>query len=54
MKTLNGIKMGLICTAVALAITGVVGYFIVGAWHLLLIAVMAGVMVLTLKNKEEL
>lgn len=54
MKTLNGIKTGLICTASALAITGLVAYLFIGAWHLLIISIIAGVMGLTLKEEEEL
>ena len=54
MKSLNGIKTGLICTASALTIGCVVGYIIVGGWHLLLLAIVAGVVGLTLKDEEEL
>lgn len=54
MRTFNGIKIGLICTASALSITGLIAYLFIGAWHLLIISIIAGVMGLTLKEEEEL
>ena len=54
MKTLNGIKSGLIFTASALSITGLIAYLFIGAWHLLIISIIAGVMGLALKEEEEL
>ena len=54
MKTLNGIKTGLICTASAVAVTGLVAYLFIGAWHLVLISIIACIIGLTLKNEEEL
>lgn len=54
MKTLNGIKTGLICAASLLTITGLVAYLFIGAWHLIIISIIAGVMGLTLKEEEGL
>lgn len=54
MKTLNGIKTGLICTASALAITGLVAYLFIGAWHLVLISIIACTMGLMLKEEVKL
>lgn len=54
MKTFSRIKVGLICTASALSITGLIAYLFIGAWHLLIISIIAGVMGLTLKGEEEL
>lgn len=54
MKALNGIKAGLICAASALAVSGLIGYLIFGAWHLLLITITAGAIGLTLKEEEGL
>lgn len=53
MRTLNRIKIGLTCTASALSITGLIAYLFIGAWHLLIISIIAGVMGLTLKEEEE-
>lgn len=51
MKTLNGIKTGLTLTASAVAVTCLAAYLFIGAWHLLIIAIIAGVMGLTLKDE---
>lgn len=54
MKALNRIKTGLICAASAVVVTGLVAYLFIGAWHLVLISIIACIMGLTLKNEEEL
>lgn len=54
MKTLNGIKTGLICTASVVAVIGLIAFLFIGAWHLLVISAIAGAMGLTLKEEEGL
>lgn len=54
MKTLNGIKTSLICTASAITIACVVGYMITRGWHLLVIGICACTIGLTLKNEVVL
>lgn len=54
MKTLNGIKTGLVCTATLIAVSGIIGFAVTGGWHLLFIAIAACVVGLTLKEEEEL
>ena len=54
MKALNRIKTGLICTASAVAIICLTAYLFIGAWHLLITAIIAGIMGLTLKEEAEL
>lgn len=51
---MKGIKTGLICAASLLTVTGLISYLIIGAWHLLVLSIIAGTMGLTLKNEIEL
>ena len=46
--------MGLICTASAVAIICLVAYLFLGAWHLVLISIIACTMGLMLKEEAEL
>lgn len=54
MKTFSGIKTGLICVASAVTITGLIAYLFIGAWHLLIISIVAGTIGLTLKEEEKI
>ena len=51
MKPLKGIKCGLVCTASAITIACMIGYFITGGWHLLVIAICACVLGLSIKTE---